>query len=99
MQEAKLFLASCIYGTLCRYQETAIFSGCFLAWRLANNTQETFMTIYNVINEQQSLTIMGAKRIRRGYVSSTLHAELLSARKTDRTTIIIAYDYNYAVAA
>lgn len=57
------------------------------------------MIIYKVINDQQPLTIMGAKRIRRGYVSSTLHAELLSARKTDRKTIIIADDYNYAVAA
>jgi len=42
---------------------------------------------------------MGAKRLRRGYVSYLLHAELLSARKTDGTSIIIADDYNYALAA
>jgi len=42
---------------------------------------------------------MGAKRIRRGCVSSSLHAELLFARKTNRTLNIIADDYNYAVAA
>ncbi len=42
---------------------------------------------------------MGAKRLRQGCVSSTLHAELLSARKTDGTLIIIADDYNYALAA
>jgi hypothetical protein len=42
---------------------------------------------------------MGAKRVRRGCVSFTLHAELLSARKTDGNSIIIADDYNYAVAA
>jgi hypothetical protein len=30
-----LFLACLVYGTLCRVQETAIFFGCFLAWRLA----------------------------------------------------------------
>jgi hypothetical protein len=71
----------------------------FLVWRLADNKQKTFMIMYKVINEQQPLTTMGAKRIRRGYVSSTLHAELLSARKTDGNLIIIADDYNYAVAA
>jgi len=38
-QREQRFFCSFLNGFLCRFQETAIFSGCFLEWRLADNGQ------------------------------------------------------------